>query len=128
MPDCVENREIYNVGCFTHCGDIDTGLIANHSGIHTIMFDFRGVNIRHKTYARKGQSIVIHDYFNEDAEVLFKIFEPNGDRYVFSKYWQYAAHCSEHDLFKITIKIGKLIEEECNTVCCSEPIETCAND
>jgi hypothetical protein len=128
MPDCVENRDIYDVGCFTHCGKIDSGLIANHSGIHTIVFSFRGVTTTHKVYARKGQSIIFNDYFNEDAETLFKIYEPNGDRYVFSKYWQHAAHCSEHDLFKITIKIGKAITEECNTICCSEPKIICAND
>lgn len=128
MPDCKEYMEPYDVGCFTHCGDIDTGLIANHSGIHTIMFDFRGVTRVFKTYARKGETIVIHDYFNEDSEQYFKIFEPSGKRYVFEKYWPWAAHCSKHDLFKIKIKIGKIITEPCNPICCTEPLTVCEND
>lgn len=128
MPDCKTYMEPYDVGCFTHCGDIDTGLIANHSGIHTLMFEFRGVVRVFKTYARQGENIVIHDYFNENGEQYFKIYEPNGHRYVFEKYWPWAAHCSQHDLFKITIKIGKTITEECNTICCEEPITVCEND
>jgi len=127
MPDCKPYMEPYNVGCFTHCGDINTGLIANHSGIHTIVFEFRSVVRTFETYARKGESIIIHDYFNEDSEQYFKVYEPNGHRYIFHKYWPWAAHCQDYDLFKITIKIGMTISEACNTVCCSDPLIICEN-
>ena len=128
MPDCKEYMDVYDVGCFTHCGDIDTGLLANSSGIHTLMFDFRGVTRIVKVYARKGESIKIPNKFNESSEQHFKIYDPIGQRYVFEKYWPWAAHCSKHDLFKIKIKIGVDVTDDCNTVCCEEPITVCSND
>ena len=126
MPDCNKIYEIYDVGCFTHCGDIDTGLIANYSGIHTLVFTFRSTTFIFKEYARKGQTLKINNYFNEDAETTFKVFNPDGTRYIFNKWHKWAAHCSEHDTFRIKIKIGKVIEVECFN-CCTDLI-VCTND
>lgn len=126
--DCKPDRIVLDVGCFTHCGKIDSGILANHSGIHKIYYDFRGVTSVVPTYARKGESIVLINTFNEDAEIYFRIKNPDGTDFVFSKFWPFAAYCSEHDLFKVTIKIGQTITFPCENVCCDEPINVCEND
>lgn len=67
------------LGCFPQCLDIDTGLLAQQAGIHSVIYYFLdGSSQATFTVGLIGDNIVIPNIFNEFGEAVFKILQPDG--------------------------------------------------
>lgn len=67
------------LGCFAQCLDIDTGILSQQSGTHTLIYYFLdGQSVSTFAVALIGDSIVIPNIFNEFGEAVFKILQPDG--------------------------------------------------
>lgn len=80
MNICLNNAEF--IGCFVQCDDIDTGLVSNQSGIHTLSYFFLDGQKRMEfNVAMIGDNLIIPNIFNEFAEAVFRITQPDGTLY-----------------------------------------------
>lgn len=66
------------VGCFPHCGNIETCLTANVSGEHHIEYNFKGQVVTFPFGAIQNGKLCFPNCFNECAEAHFRIVQPNG--------------------------------------------------
>jgi len=78
--NCVSN---FNVGCFGHCSIVTTGLLADQSGIHTVVYYHLGAKQTVEiTIASISDPINIPaSFFNEIGDKFFYIIQPDGSNY-----------------------------------------------
>lgn len=127
--ECLIEEKFFDLGCFSHCGDITLPIKANNSGIHIFYFTVNGIQQIFRAYQRKGDSIKIHNYFNEETfNATLKISEPTGKKYKYKYYDPIKATCTEYDQFLICIKITNVIIEPCINPCCKPILTLCEND
>lgn len=85
---------ILDLGCFDSCQDIETGLSATQTGVHTITINDSAIVEFSQT---SGQQIIIPGgYFNEDGTTTFKIIQPDDTPF----------ESGENDCFKVLIGIN----------------------
>lgn len=126
---CFVEENIFDLGCYSHCGDITLPIKANNSGIHTFFFSINGIEQIFREYQRKGENIKIRNYFNEETvNSTLNISEPNGKKYIYKHFHTASSTCEEFDKFIICIKITNVITEECNNPCCEPDLTLCEND
>jgi hypothetical protein len=76
---CTETKLI---GCFNSCDDIDTGLVATETGIHTIKGFFNNAFVDQDVNITIGNNIIIPNIYNEYTQQTIKIINPSGSTFV----------------------------------------------
>lgn len=78
---CCTNNLV--LGCFSSCGNIDTGLNAIQNGTHTIEYYFLDARCTTEVTGVIGNPLVIPaNIFNEYGQATFKIIQPDGSTFV----------------------------------------------
>lgn len=92
----------YNIGKFSSCGNIDSGLLADITGIHRVQFTYKGivhgVNILIEGI---GEEIVIPNIFNEFSITDFEIIKPDASKYILNKFNCIYGICEAFTTFRI---------------------------
>ena len=70
-----------DLGCFSHCHDINTGLIARKTGIHKVFYKLCNTKQVIPFSAIEGEEIIIPNKLKENLNLVFKIQEPDGGYY-----------------------------------------------
>ena len=70
------------IGCFSACSDIDTGLVATQTGVHTIYIYFNQVRFVFTESVNLGENIIITGRVPEKYTFDMAIKNPDGSDYV----------------------------------------------
>lgn len=73
--------QIKSIGCFGHCENIDTGLLAVQDGIHTVNVYIWNSVIVQELILSVGDPIVIPNRYNEVAQHNIQIINPDNSIY-----------------------------------------------
>lgn len=77
MSNCCNSG--ISLGCFDVCTDIDTGLLALETGVHTLEITFLSLKIKKDVTLAIGDPILVPKaYVNENAEHGLRILQPSG--------------------------------------------------
>lgn len=99
--NCNSCATYYNIGCFGHCGSIDTGFVATQAGTHQVVVSFLGARKVVEADFEVDEAIVIpNGTLNEDSEAYFTIIMPDGEDFTHS------ANEIDYTCFKVTTKIS----------------------
>lgn len=112
----------FNVGCYSSCGKIVTEVVANMSGVWEIRFIWQGKTYIEKFYCKEGNFVEFNNRFNENAETIFTLIQPNGTQFVYVHFWKDFAYCESFNKFKIKIAPSYEFITPCD-IC-----ETCTDD
>lgn len=81
---CDPCDQIRDLGCFEGCGPVTLPLYAPMDGLYTIMYYYSGAWIRKEiTIDAAPERIIVDNFFPENAEVIVKIIDPNGNKFKF---------------------------------------------
>lgn len=72
--------ECYRIGCFDHCSDVETGLVAAKNGVHTILY--KSGHVVHTILTDVlsiSDEIIFSNELRESGESKFQIIDPDGD-------------------------------------------------
>jgi hypothetical protein len=127
---CVQVDNIFELGCYSHCGNIELPILVNNSGIHTFQFETNGIRHVWQEYQRKGEKFNIKNKFNEQSyKVQLTIIEPKGNVYIYKHFDKLLSSCKYYHKFLINTKIAQFHKPEpCNDLCCEPDIIECNND
>ena len=83
---CTLCDEILDIGCFLHCAEISTGLLAQQIGVHKVYVRFLGsYTVFEVTIANIGDEITLPaGSLNESAEVIASIMNPDDTVFVYN--------------------------------------------
>ena len=89
----------YDLGCYSHKGDITFPIIADTDGTHLMNYENKGNNFTNYNLAVNGSGFSVTNIFNEDSTVLMQITKPDGSLFTFTE------STIEYDTFYFTTKI-----------------------
>ncbi len=68
----------YDLGCFSHKGDITFSILADVDGVHLMNYQDKGNNFTNYNLAVNGSGFSVTNMFNEDSTILMTIEKPDG--------------------------------------------------
>ena len=71
----------YDLGCFSHKGDITFSILADIDGTHLMNYENKGNKFTNYNLGVNGSGFSVTNIFNEDSTVLMQITRPNGSLY-----------------------------------------------
>ena len=103
----IEITGVEDLGCFSHCGEIELPLIACQTGIHTFHYSNKGAKFSNEVFAIEGETFKVNNHFNECAPVEFYIIQPDEVQFC----------TKENDRFCFRINIKTHIVNEVKSFC-----------
>ena len=69
----------YNLGCYSHKGDITFPILADVDGTHLMNYKNKGNYFTNYNLGVNESGFSVTNIFNEDSTVLMQITKPNGN-------------------------------------------------
>lgn len=74
----------YDLGCFSHKGDVTFPILADIDGAHLMNYENKGNKFTNYNLAVKDNGFSVTNMFNEDSTVLMQITRPDETLYTFT--------------------------------------------
>lgn len=102
----------YDLGCFSHKGDITFSILADVDGVHLMNYQDKGNNFTNYNLAVNGSGFSVTNIFNEQSSVLMQITKPDGTLFSITEDGEtYDTFYFKTDIFTHAVNIaqGKVI-------------------
>tara|TARA_R110002126_G_scaffold287993_1_gene441165 strand:+ start:9764 stop:10105 length:342 start_codon:yes stop_codon:yes gene_type:complete len=75
----------YNLGCYSHKGDITFPILADVDGTHLMNYKNKGNYFTNYNLGVNGSGFSVTNIFNEDSTVLMKVTKPDGTLFTYTE-------------------------------------------
>ena len=75
----------YNLGCYSHKGDITFSILADVDGTHLMNYKNKGNYFTNYNLGVNGSGFSVTNIFNEDSTVLMQITKPDGTLFTYTE-------------------------------------------
>ena len=74
----------YNLGCYSHKGDITFPILATVDGTHLMNYQDKGNYFTNYNLAVNGSGFSVTNIFNEESTILMQITKPDGNLFEYT--------------------------------------------